>query len=460
MVITPTPKASYQASLAEQFAAPNLYRSDTPQNSSIRFKYVDHLGAEKEAAEVDQVPEGAAFRPSLVMGLDTVRLCNDQGNPDFLPYIQRAAFYADKIVVYPQQLEARNNPTDRTAQHKNLTRGIFNGYISRNTASTIRKRLEGWIKAVQINNRSDKFGNRPKHSHITFLTVTLPSDQIHADNEIKRKCLMPFIQQLKRLYGVQEYFWCAQPQVNGNVHFHLLVDRWLDKDRINDHWNIAVDHLGYLARYVEKTGSLRPPSTQIQACPENMSLVGYVMKYVSRSPEVRSSLRLVDGQKVKRVSLWECKKIAVTVDQARIDGVDLAADDIQIRSGFVYRSHEVRRIDGRCWGCSDGVRAADIFKQDVTYRVADLVEVMKWDSSVRIVQRDHCEIYYLNVFDFMLRHDLVILSDYRRYYLKLYEQLYLDAGANLVPEVIEVDFLAAGVDQVEIPKYRQLQLLA
>jgi len=42
---------------------------------------------------------------------------------------------------------------------------------------------------------------------VVFLTLTLPADQIHSDNEIKRSALMPFFQQLKRVSGVEEYFW-------------------------------------------------------------------------------------------------------------------------------------------------------------------------------------------------------------------------------------------------------------
>lgn len=460
MVNTRPPKPSDQTTLAASFAGPDLYRKSTPQNSKISYKFRDGSDQEKEVATLDQVPDGARFRPKLLMGLDTVRLCNDHGNPDFTPFIQRASFYADKIVVYPQALEDRHTPTDRTAQHKNLTRGIYNGYISRNSASVIRKRLEGWIKSVQLNNRSVQGGKRPDHSHIGFLTVTLPSDQIHSDNEIKRRCLMPFLQQIKRVYGVQENAWFAQPQKNGNIHFHILVDRYLDKDRVNDHWNIAVDHLGYLSRYVARTGDLRPPSTQIQTCPSDMSLVGYVMKYVSRSPEVRCSVKMVDGQKIKRVSLWESEKIAATVDQARLAGVDMLDQSISIRSGFVYRSHEVRRIEGRCWGMSAGVRSADIYKQDVTYRVADLVEVLKWEPSVNFVQRDHCEIYYLNVHDFLLRHDGVILSDYRRYYLRQYQKLYQGVDDQEVPIVPIASDVGVEVDQKRVPVYRQLRLMA
>jgi len=120
-----------------------------------------------------------------------------------------------------------------------------------------------------------------------FITLTLPSDQCDSDNEIKRSVLMPFIQQLKRVSGVDQYFWSCEPQENGNLHFHCLIDRYVRKELLTDLWNVACNHLGYLDRYIERTGSTSPPSTQIMDCPPDMSLVKYVLKYVSKQPHIQ-----------------------------------------------------------------------------------------------------------------------------------------------------------------------------
>jgi len=250
---------------------------------------------------------------------------------------------------------------------------------------------------------------------------------------------MPFIQQLKRIYSIQEYFWSAEPQENGNIHFHLLIDRWVNAEGVNDLWNVATDHLGYLSKYVANSGNLRPPSTQIKACPKDMSLVKYVLKYVSKQPEIRCSLKLENGKKVKRVSFWEHEDLTGKKVELLESGVDLESDSYSVVGEKVFRYYERRRIEGRSWGMSDGIRDIDIYSQPVSYRVRDLIEVLQWSPDVKIVQRDHCEIYYCNVHDVLMRHDQVLHQDYRNYYRQIYHRLYLETGEILEQDVITME---------------------
>ncbi|MFC0181479.1 hypothetical protein SAMN04515674_104256 [Pseudarcicella hirudinis] len=99
----------------------------------------------------------------------------------------------------------------------------------------------------------------------TFITLTLPSKQLHHDNFIKNECLDPFIEWLKsdREYitrkgkgkgllqgcNVKVYLWRAETQKNGQLHFHIIVDRWIDKDQIRWRWNQIVNRLGYVDRF-------------------------------------------------------------------------------------------------------------------------------------------------------------------------------------------------------------------
>ncbi len=420
-----------QSSLAYQFAAPDLYRNQqipTTKPISTRIGKVKKDGS-REIVNCVEVSE--IGRAELLMGLDSVPFCNDLTEPDSPSWIQQAVFYSDKIVVYPKRLEKPNTPMADDPRHKNLSRGIYNGFISSGSGKLVRKRLEAWIKSVQINKRLHSGKFRPFHSHIGFLTLTLPSDQAHGDNEIKRKCLMPFIQQLKRIYGVQEYFWAAEPQRNGNVHFHLLIDRWVDKDKVNDLWNVAADHLGYLSKYVSKSGDVRPPSTKIMACPKDMSLVKYVMKYVSKQPEVRCSLREKEGKKIKRISYWETK----------------------IDSSGQVECYERRPIEGRSWGMSKGITQVTVHSQAVSYRIRDLITVLQWDSSVHMIQSDFCEVYYCNTFDQLMRNDAVLLADYRKHYVKLYAELYRKVDQ---PEIKVIPLPQVEAPPIKIdPEFRQ-----
>jgi len=152
---------------------------------------------------------------------------------------------------------------------QNLTRGDFRGFISKGSAKTIRTKTRNHgIKGIYTNRKQLFWTNSSLNiPMLFFITLTLPSDQCDSDNEIKRSVLMPFIQQLKRVSGVDQYFWSCEPQENGNLHFHCLIDRYVRKELLTDLWNVACNHLGYLDRYIERTGSTSPPSTQNSGLP-------------------------------------------------------------------------------------------------------------------------------------------------------------------------------------------------
>jgi len=390
------------------------------------------------------------------MGLGSFPLCNDPVGPAAPIYVQKVKVYCDKIIRYPIRYD--DGPTRQVAptSQANLTRGIFKGYISKESGRVIRKRLEGWIKAVNTNRDVAGRGNRPYHSHIVFATLTLPSKQVHGDNEIKRKCLMPFQQELKRRFGVEETFWSAEPQENGNIHFHCLYDRYIPADKLNDLWNCSVNHLGYFNRYVESTGDTNPPSTQIRVTPSDMSQVKYVMKYVSKQPEIRCSLRPSAEGNVKRVSYWSREEIKGGVDEIRKKGYDLESCNVEHWAGKWYRYYERRPIEGRSWGMSKGLAKLDVFSTEATYRVNDLLTIAEFSPQVAIKQVDHAEVFLMNTYDFMMRHDAVLLQDYRNYYLDLYQSIYHPPDLAL-PEVIPIA-LDRGVEFEPSRDYVQLRI--
>jgi hypothetical protein len=84
---------------------------------------------------------------------------------------------------------------------------------------------------------------------IAFITLTLPSKQIHSDNYLKDNCLNQFLVELRQRYKVRNYIWRAEKQKNGNIHFHILVDKFIHWSELRDRWNRIINKLGYVERY-------------------------------------------------------------------------------------------------------------------------------------------------------------------------------------------------------------------
>lgn len=115
------------------------------------------------------------------------------------------------------------------------------------------KRLSLAIEYMLLLNKPNDghTGNTGRHFNkkITFITLTLPSKQIHTDNQIKALCLNQFLIEISRYHKVSNYVWRAEYQKNGNIHFHILVNKYIFWNDIRNRWNRIINKLGYVDRY-------------------------------------------------------------------------------------------------------------------------------------------------------------------------------------------------------------------
>lgn len=178
----------------------------------------------------------------------------------------------DSIVqVNVYRSESKRPINDKRNDNLNNLNGngsAYNGYLSPNAMREIKKRLGVWLTSVDISMNLSKLGKGVDRNKImpTFVTVTLPSNQVHSDLQIKKYILDPFLSWLKvtnqdvfktgvnkgklKGFGVETYFWRAETQKNGNVHFHIICDRYIPWERIRQKWNALCESFGaYVSSY-------------------------------------------------------------------------------------------------------------------------------------------------------------------------------------------------------------------
>lgn len=67
------------------------------------------------------------------------------------------------------------------------------------------------------------------------ITLTYPGEWVTTDVRIEQKHLTAFLRKL-RAQGVEIYLWRKEYQERGAIHWHVLVDRFIDKDWVRDSW--------------------------------------------------------------------------------------------------------------------------------------------------------------------------------------------------------------------------------
>lgn len=180
--------------------------------------------------------------------------------------------------------QGRKDYTNRIApkHNKNL------GTITKKQKGRIQKYVEllfdaAKMKRVWYNDEKKYFFYK-----IGFITLTLPSKQIHPDNEIYRECLKPFLRKISKHRMDFLYIWKAECQDNGNIHFHITTNSFLHYDYVRDIWNKCVNRLGY----VDRCNQSNPPSSDIRAVKNDKTLAIYMAKYLSKKESYKKSISL------------------------------------------------------------------------------------------------------------------------------------------------------------------------
>lgn len=112
-----------------------------------------------------------------------------------------------------------------------------------------------------------------------FLTLTLPGVATADHKAIKRKVLDPFFTYARNVLGLRDYVWTAELQDRGEIHFHVLVNQFLDKGRIRKAWNDACAR----SRVVDMSEANQRPSTEIEAVKSYNGSKAYAAKYLGKA---------------------------------------------------------------------------------------------------------------------------------------------------------------------------------
>lgn len=161
----------------------------------------------------------------------------------------------------------------------------------------------------------------------SFVTLTLPALQMHADTEIKGRCLNNFFNVMREKFGLKNYVWKAELQKNENIHFHIVWDLYIHHNAVRYYWNQSLELLGYVSEYQQRfqnmtlknyaahrrqpvsqcikayragvsTRWLSPPTEQVVAVRNALTLAKYLNKYILKPPSAD------DTQGINRLQLF------------------------------------------------------------------------------------------------------------------------------------------------------------
>ncbi|EMY3483635.1 hypothetical protein AAIP36_001880 [Flavobacterium psychrophilum] len=192
-------------------------------------------------------------------------------NPDYNEkyiILKKATLRPDKLVFYTQFVK-RNQPekikkTVYTQEEREelLSIGLpirtipesnkHNFDISIKAGQRIREKIT-WLYTLAKNQTITTHNNKILYSFkMNFITLTLPSIQVHTTDILTKECLNQFITECSLKFGMKNYVWRLEYQKNGNAHYHIATDCYIEYWKCKKIWNRVLNKLGYVSAYAAK----------------------------------------------------------------------------------------------------------------------------------------------------------------------------------------------------------------
>ena len=153
------------------------------------------------------------------------------------------------------------------------------------------KRIKNAVQLLYVCSKPKKVFSKSKGSYfsfkINFITLTLPSKQIHTDKEIHTGIFLKFIRHIRKKFTGLLYFYKVESQDNGNIHYHMNTNVFMHHDFIRKTWNTYCEELGYVSR----SGIINPNSTDIKAVLKVKELATYLSSYISKKDIYKKPLK-------------------------------------------------------------------------------------------------------------------------------------------------------------------------
>lgn len=167
------------------------------------------------------------------------------------------------------------------------------------TARKIRTAIDWMLLQCKPQIVYSKELNRQFKFRLGFITLTLPSIQQHDDSYLNKHLLKPFIRLMRDKFGLTHYIWKAETQGNGNIHWHLTVNKFIHYKHIRHHWNILLNKLGYFTHTKFNHSIFEANTTDVHSVYKVRNIAAYLSKYLSKKKQLSNSIRLSESTQVK-----------------------------------------------------------------------------------------------------------------------------------------------------------------
>jgi hypothetical protein len=220
-------------------------------------------------------------------------------------YIHQAQAVQNTVIILPENLQHHSSSRNFEYDYSKLGSIHIKGIIQKPGIRKIQKRLDVWQKAMNVYNSNLAPGRQAEKKQFVMITLTLPAKQKDTDEMVKLKILKPFIQSLIRYYHIQNWIWKAEKQINGNIHFHVVIDQYIPYAVLYSIHQSNLTRTGYITDFEKRNKGTKAPHTCVTGQKNMKSPINYILKYITKN----ESKEKVTG------CLWRCSRTLIDLKE-------------------------------------------------------------------------------------------------------------------------------------------------
>lgn len=226
---------------------------------------------------------------------------------------------------------------------KNRVVKSFHGFTISDNAYRNLKRKINWLYYLSKPKTVKTFSGKTIYNFkCAFLTFTLPAKQAECTKDFTNLYFNQLLTELREHFGMLNYVWRLEFQKNGNVHYHLVTDSYVDYFILVKRWNRILSKGYYIESYHNKYYALtlseyrksvdpkgtkdfqviakryakgkkynwnQPNTVDVKSVISNASISNYLSKYFAKDNNenpIKNELDTEDNSKALR--LWFCSR--------------------------------------------------------------------------------------------------------------------------------------------------------
>jgi hypothetical protein len=315
--------------------------------------------------------------------------------------------YENELLV-PIQSRSKvvRNKSNVRSENDNLKKERKSLVLSTNAKRTLRKKIN-WLYYLSRSRHVKSYnGKEIFNFRINFITLTLPSAQKTPTKDVTNNLLNTFLTEIRQRTKMENYVWRLEFQKNGNAHYHIVTDTYLDYYFMLGIWNRILKLNGYIDEYKSKM--------------ERLSLYGYANQY---NDDGKTSFEVLRKRYLKgKATKWEQPN---SVDVKSV--VSKKAISFYISKYFTKEDNDKEIMNEndnedntknlRLWFCSRSLSKLDTlsdFCERVDYDLFAMVEKVK---DVKKIFHKYATVIYFEITKMMgeaRRFIEMLLKDYSR----------------------------------------------